>query len=408
METSKTKELTNFLYTSHTDKGLVRANNEDSSGYVDSVNGHVFMVCDGCGGLPCGEKASQTVVNSLKFFFTNYYYKDPVQAIRDAIDYAQTRLIEEGRQHPECKGMATTLVLVLIRYNKAYYAHIGDSRIYFLGRGELKQITKDDSYVQTLVDSGKISVEEAETHPRKNELTQVMGMKPSPTPHICPQPLFPGDDEIILLCTDGLYNMMSAQDIHAILSRSGYIEDKGAELMRTALDNGGYDNVTFQLIKFFNLDNTTERTDQTMVRPTDDEAAAIKRTPVAMAIVSVLIIVLGVLMYLKDAKENAAQEQNSPVSASGEQVAIYDVATQTEADSVAAIYGLQPGQIEAVLQPDGRRQMRIPVRKIHTVRPYDNLETLQLLYGVPMEKIIKVNGLKGGYLDPAREIIIPL
>jgi len=407
METSKTKELTNFLYTSHTDKGLVRANNEDSSGYVDSVNGHVFMVCDGCGGLPCGEKASQTVVNSLKFFFTNYYYKDPVQAIRDAIDYAQTRLIEEGRQHPECKGMATTLVLVLIRYNKAYYAHIGDSRIYFLGRGELKQITKDDSYVQTLVDSGKISVEEAETHPRKNELTQVMGMKPSPTPHICPQPLFPGDDEIILLCTDGLYNMMSAQDIHAILSRSGYIEDKGAELMRTALDNGGYDNVTFQLIKFFNLDNTTERTDQTMVRPTDDEAAAIKRTPVAMAIVSVLIIVLGVLMYLKDAKENAAQEQNSPVSASGEQVAIYDVATQTEADSVAAIYGLQPGQIEAVLQPDGRRQMRIPVRKIHTVRPYDNLETLQLLYGVPMEKIIKVNGLKGGYLDPAREIIIP-
>ncbi|MBO4772950.1 MAG: LysM peptidoglycan-binding domain-containing protein, partial [Bacteroidales bacterium] len=125
-------------------------------------------------------------------------------------------------------------------------------------------------------------------------------------------------------------------------------------------------------------------------------------------IVSVLIIVLGVLMYLKDAKENAAQEQNSPVSASGEQVAIYDVATQTEADSVAAIYGLQPGQIEAELQPDGRRQMRIPVRKIHTVRPYDNLETLQLLYGVPKEKIIKVNGLKGGYLDPAREIIIPL
>ncbi|MBQ5551654.1 MAG: serine/threonine-protein phosphatase, partial [Bacteroidales bacterium] len=156
METSKTKELTNFLYTSHTDKGAVRANNEDSSGYVDSVNGHVFVVCDGCGGLPCGEKASQTVVNSLKFFFTNYYYKDPVQGIKDAIDYAQTRLLEEGRQHPECAGMATTLVLVLVRYNKAYYAHIGDSRIYFLSKGQLKQITKDDSYVQALVDSGKL------------------------------------------------------------------------------------------------------------------------------------------------------------------------------------------------------------------------------------------------------------
>jgi serine/threonine protein phosphatase PrpC len=408
METPKTKELTNFLYTSHTDKGAVRANNEDSSGYVDSVNGHVFVVCDGCGGLPYGERASQTVVNSLKFFFTNYYYKDPIQAIRDAIDYAQNRLIEEGRQHPECQGMATTLVLVLIRYSKAYYAHIGDSRIYFFAKGQLKQITKDDSYVQALVDSGKLMPSLAETHPRKNELTQAMGMRPSPVPHICSQPLYPADDEVLLLCTDGLYNMVSAQDIHATLSRSGYIEDKGAELMRTAIANGGYDNITFQLIKFFNLENTNERTDQTIVRPTEEEAAAIKRTPVAMAILSVLIIILGVLMYLKEAKENAAQEQNSSASASCEQVAIYDITTQADVDSIAAIYGLQPAQIETITQPDGGRQMRVPVKKIHTVRLYDNLETLQLLYGVPKERIIKINGLRDGFLEPAREIIIPL
>lgn len=410
METSKTKELTNFLYTSHTDKGAVRANNEDSSGYVDSVNGHVFVVCDGCGGLPYGERASQTVVNSLKFFFTNYYYKDPIQAIRDAIDYAQNRLIEEGRQHPECQGMATTLVLVLIRYNKAYYAHIGDSRIYFFAKGQLKQITKDDSYVQTLVDSGKISADEAETHSRKNELIQVMGMTPAPTPHVCAQPLRPTDDEVILLCTDGLYNMMSRQDIHAILSRSGYIEDKGAELMRTAIANGGYDNITFQLIKFFNLENTTERTDQTPVNVVNaDEAAAIKRTPVALAILSVLVIILGVLMYLKEAKKSATySEPNSSASAPSEQVAIYDVSTQNDADSIAAIYGLQLSQVETITQPDGRRQMRIPVRKIHTVRFYDDLRTIERLYGVPMEKIKKVNGIKGDVLEPAREIIIPL
>jgi hypothetical protein len=202
--------------------------------------------------------------------------------------------------------------------------------------------------------------------------------------------------------------MVSAQDIHATLSRSGYIEDKGAELMRTAIANGGYDNITFQLIKFFNLENTNERTDQTFVRPTEDEAAAIKRTPVALAILSVLIIILGVLMYLKEAKENAAQEQNSSASASCEQVAIYDITTQADVDSIAAIYGLQPAQIETITQPDGGRQMRVPVRKIHTVRIYDNLETLQLLYGVPKERIIKVNGLRDGFLEPAREIIIPL
>lgn len=410
METPKTKELTNFLYTSHTDKGCIRDNNEDSSGYVDSVNGHVFVVCDGCGGLPCGEKASQTVVNSLKFFFTNYYYKDPVQAIKDAIDYAQTRLIEEGRQHPECRGMATTLVLVLIRYNKAYYAHIGDSRIYFLGRGQLKQITKDDSYVQTLVDSGKITAEEAESHPRKNELMQVMGMTPSPTPHICAQPLFPADDEMILLCTDGLYNMVSAQDIHAILSRSGYIEDKGAELLRTAIENGGYDNITFQIIKFFNLENTTERTDQTPLRTDEEEVAAIRRTPVVMAILSVVIIILGVLMYLKEAKENAISNQNPAAQpASGtDQAAIYDIRTQRDADSIAAIYGIQPDNAEITTHPDGRKQMRIPVRKIHTVRFYDNLNTIERLYGVPKEKIKKINGLHDDDINNVQELIIPL
>ena len=409
METPKTKELTNFLYTSHTDKGCLRTNNEDSLGYVDSVNGHVFVVCDGCGGLPCGEKASQTVVSSLKFFFTNYYYKDPVQGIKDAIDYAQTRLIEEGRQHPECAGMATTLVLVLVRYNKVYYANIGDSRIYFFAGSQLMQITHDDSYVQRLVDLGKLTPEEAATHPRKNELIQAMGMNPSPVPHVSQHPIVPGDDEVILLCTDGLYNMVSHQDIFATLSRRGYIEDKGAELMRTAIENGGYDNITFQLIKFFNVDATAERTDQTPVAPEED-ASATKRTPVVMAILSVIIIILGVLMYLKEAKKQSQDIQNPAQTSTcgGDNVAIYDISSAASVDSIAALYGIDPQQIPMESFPDGRRQLRIPVRKIHTVRFYDNLATLEKLYGTPREKIIRVNGLKGESLEPAREIIIPL
>jgi hypothetical protein len=120
------------------------------------------------------------------------------------------------------------------------------------------------------------------------------------------------------------------------------------------------------------------------------------------------VIILGVLMYLKEAKKNAAAENNSAVSAPSDQVAIYDVATRRDADSIAAIYGLQLSQVETITQPDGRMQMRIPVRKIHTVRFYDDLRTIERLYGVPMEKIKKVNGIKGDVLEPAREIIIPL
>ena len=411
METSKTKELTNFLYTSHTDKGAVRSNNEDSSGYVDSVNGHVFVVCDGCGGLPCGERASQTVVNSLKFFFTNYYYKDPVQAIKDAIDYSQTRLMEEGRHHPECAGMATTLVLVLVRYNKVYYANIGDSRIYFYSRGKLRQITKDDSYVQHLIDIGELTPEQAAEHPNKNVLTQAMGMQPSPTPHISQEPILPADGEMLLLCTDGLFNMVSADDIHATLSRRGYIEDKGAELLRTAINNGGLDNITFQIIKFFNIDITAERTEQTPLVADKETITATKRTPIAVAILSVVIIILGVLMYLKEVKK---QEQEARIAAQAQSpgsdyVAIYDIDSTTNVESIAELYGLDSKQLESVtsILPDGCRQLRIPVKKIHTARFYDNLSTLELLYGTPKEKIKRINGIKGESIEPAREIIIP-
>ncbi len=408
METAKTKELTNFLYTSHTDKGAVRSNNEDSCGYVDSVNGHVFVVCDGCGGMPCGEKASQTVVNSLKFFFTNYYYKDPIQAIKDAIDYAQTRLLEEGRIHPECEGMATTLVLALVRYNKVYYANIGDSRIYYLSRGELRQVTKDDSYVQHLVDSGKLKPEDAESHPRKNELVQAMGLD-TIEPHVYRHPLTPDDDEMVLLCTDGLYNMVPRQDILATLSRSGYIEDKGAELLRTAIDNGGYDNITFQLIKFFNINSVTaERTEQTAVVAEDANDVAEKRTPVTVAILSVLVIILGVLMYLKEAKTHASVGQGR-VDFGGDEVVVCDLGAANSLDSIAGIFGVEPQSITVTSFPDGRCQVRVPVKKIHIVRFYDNLMTLEMLYGTPREKIIRANSLHGEFdIEPASEIIIPL
>ena len=173
---AETKELANFYYISLTDKGMVRSRNEDYLGYFDTVNGHIFVVCDGIGGLPCGDKAAQTVVNSVKFFFSNFYYRDVHKALEDALDYAQNRMAEEARTDRECAGMGCTVVLALVRYNKVYYAHMGDSRIYFMHNRKLQQLTQDDSYVQQLVNEGKISQQEAENHPRKNELVRAMGM----------------------------------------------------------------------------------------------------------------------------------------------------------------------------------------------------------------------------------------
>ncbi|MCQ2252932.1 MAG: protein phosphatase 2C domain-containing protein [Bacteroidales bacterium] len=402
METAKTKELTNFHYISLTDVGARRSNNEDSAGYFDTPNGHVFVVCDGCGGMPCGERASQAVVSSMKFFFTNFYYKDPYAAIKDAISYAHNRLIEEGQKNYECSGMATTLVLVLIRYNKAYYGHVGDSRIYYYSHRQLSQITHDDSYVQHLVDTGKISAMEAETHPRKNELLQVMGqLEKEPEPHICERPIDPNEDDMLLLCTDGLFNMVSSNDICATLSRRGYIEDKGMDLIKNAIANGGFDNVTLQIIKFFNVDIHTDKTEQTPIYNDYDTSKG--HTPLAIAIIAIVLSVLGVLFYLKETKK---QESRAAANTAHGEYITYDITQSTNIDSILQVFGI-PKSKAIFADNNGQQTMQIPVRKVMTARYYDTPTLLEQLYGVPRERIIKVNNLKNQNTEPGREIIIP-
>lgn len=407
METQKTRELTNFHYISLTDVGRRRQNNEDSSGYFDTPNGHVFVVCDGCGGMPCGEKASQGVVNSMKFFFNNFYYKDPIAAIKDAIKYAHNFLISEGEKDWSCQGMATTVVLVLIRYNKAYYGHVGDSRIYFLSGRSFSQITRDDSYVQHLVDKGEITPEQAETHPRKNELMQVMGQEHEPPePHVCAKPIMPSNGDLLMLCTDGLFNMVQHQELRAVLMQRGYIEEKGAQLIKTALDNGGLDNVTLQIIKFFNVETTAESTGQSKVMQPEEQAVPKGRTSLTIAILAIIIVVLSVMLYLREnRRHDSASADATPAT---ELMVRYNLDTIANPDSLIQMFGIENGKV-IYTNDSGIRLMCIPVKAIITARYFDNINTLEMLYNTPREKIIRANNLDGnGHIRPAQQLIIPL
>ena len=394
MENLKTRELANFHYISLTDIGNHRKNNEDYLGYFDTVNGHVFVVCDGCGGLPCGEKASRTAVNSFKFFFSNFYYKDPFQAINDAVDYAQNRILEEEKHDSECIGMATTMVLVLIRYNKAYYAHIGDSRIYYFSKRSLSCLTKDDSYVQMLVDEGKITPEEAEKHPRKNELTRVMGMRPPCKAHVCTSALEPGKGDLLLLCTDGLYNMVKESEIKAALAHRGYIEDKGMELVNTAKKNGGYDNITLQIIKFYNVNE--EKTAQSpIINPK-------KKSSLLIGISVILFLIAGIILALRYGKDRKTDNFSEGKNVYAE----FCTDTLTNKDSVIRAFEAVPEKV-VFKNENGKNMMYLPVKKILTVRYYDNVYTLSKLYNTPAELIMRVNNLKDTRIEPGTEIIIP-
>ena len=399
MESTKTRELANFHYISLTDKGNLRENNEDYFGYFDTVNGHVFVVCDGCGGLPCGEKASRTVVNAFKFFFSNFYYKDPFQAINDAVDYAQNCLKDEQSHDHTCYGMATTMVLVLVRYNKAYYANIGDSRIYYFSKRQFTLLTKDDSYVQMLVDRGELTLQEAEKHPRKNELTKVMGgMQQACKANVCAVPLDPLDGDLLLLCTDGLYNMVKETDIKAALAHRGYIEDKGTELIETAKKNGGLDNITLQIIKFYNVNY--EKTEQ---RPSfSGILGGKKKNSFIISVFVVLLLLSVIVLALRYGKKHRTEFQNFTQGT----ILEVDIDTVKNADSLISLFEINPEHVNVKFK-DGKKMMYLPIKKIITVRYYDDIYTLSKLYSTPVELILKVNSLKNTHLEPGTEIIIP-
>ncbi len=396
---AETKELTNFHYISLTDKGCVRTNNEDYLGYFDTLNGHVFVVCDGIGGLPCGEKASQTVVNSVKFFFSNFYYKDPFQAISDALNYANDRIDEETANDFSCHGMGTTVVLALVRYNKVYYAHLGDSRIYFLHEGKLIRLTRDDSYVEHLVEEGKLSADEISNHPRKNELTAAMGLYGSP--HICTAPVTPSEKDLILLCTDGLYNMLSEKEIHSVLCRRGHIEDKGMDMLKTAIKRGATDNISLQIIKFYNVDSrTTISTTQAPVAKTSQR----KKLVIALEILLAVLFVVGIaVMRFGNRTQPTTERPTRPPQN-------YSINIKTDTtcniDSVSLLYGVKIEDI-VIFSKGGNYIMNIPVKKILKTRYYDNLATFERLYGTSRKRIMIVNNLTSPHISPGTTITIP-
>lgn len=240
--------------------GKVRKGQEDSHGVAKATpNGDVFVVCDGMGGHVGGQKASSIAVDSILEYLKREKYDDSVKALDQALQFANMQILGHASRHPELKGMGTTACILLLRGNEAYIAHVGDSRIYlYLGKEkQLHRVTKDHSYVQTLVDlpdghPEKISDEEAESHPNKNRILKALGIKPELYPTITSKPILPKTGDVFLICSDGLNGMISDDTICGVLSGRGSIKQKGNLLIDLAMEAGGRDNITVELIQISN------------------------------------------------------------------------------------------------------------------------------------------------------------
>ena len=216
--------------------GKVRRNNEDS---LIVIEPETFVVADGMGGASAGEVASQMLVEVVKIVLENVPAPWNEKVLARAIIVANEKILETARQNDDYRGMGTTATILSLNEAQAYFAHVGDSRIYLLRDNQLQQLTEDHSYVDTLVRRGELTAEEARVHPMKNVLMQAVGAVKELYIDAANFAVQSGDK--FLLCTDGLTNMVDDVTITKILQTASNPADA---LIEAALEAGGKDNVT--------------------------------------------------------------------------------------------------------------------------------------------------------------------
>jgi len=243
-----------------TDVGMVRDHNEDAVMVVDYVRdslvepdqNHLCVVCDGMGGAEAGEVAAAIAVKTIREYVETRLASaetvDPGKLMSAALEEANSKILEYVGSHPESRGMGSTGVTALVTQNGAAVAWVGDSRGYLLESGALRQVTKDHSLVQRLIDIGQITPEQARTHEHKNVITRSLGARqsgPAGAEAVAVR-LKRGDQ--LLLCSDGLTTHVEDKDVAAILRRHRDPYDAARELIAAANAGGGTDNITVIVI----------------------------------------------------------------------------------------------------------------------------------------------------------------
>ena len=234
-----------------TDVGKAREINEDSYYVPQNDNDlQIFIVADGMGGYNGGEIASSLAIKTAKNYIETNFISTPKdresmqELIKSSMQYANMVVYEKSKENKELDGMGTTLEICLLYEGRLYVGHIGDSRIYRIRNHIIRKLTNDHSYVETLVKDGKITKEEAKTHPKKNMLMKALGC----TEYIEPDVMVRGfqKDDILLMASDGLTNMVDEKEIYTIVTNNK--EDVAERLIERANEAGGYDNITALIV----------------------------------------------------------------------------------------------------------------------------------------------------------------
>lgn len=232
-------------------KGKKRENNEDACYVLPEQD--VYIIADGVGGSNAGEIASRNTVMSIAKMVKEYSIteiegeEELKSCFAKMINRANAEILELSGKHADNKGMATTLVVCCVKDDMAYFANVGDSRAYIWRRGEIFQLTEDHTYVNSLKKLGILTEEEAETHKNKNMITKAIGAEATVEPDFYRTHL--EDEDIIVMCTDGLYGEVDDISMSKIIAGEDNMTALAERLVDAANDAGGRDNITVVCIK---------------------------------------------------------------------------------------------------------------------------------------------------------------
>lgn len=234
------------------DIGRKRNSNQDYADYFYSSSQHLlFVLCDGVGGNQAGEVASRQTTEYIGRAFQKIDHPLSLSEMKTwcltIIQEVNDFIVETASQNEDYEGMGTTLVLVTIIESVILICHVGDSRVYAYQKGQINQLTQDHSLVNELVRTGEISVEESYHHPRRNVVTQSIGVPTSLKPEVTELPSY--QVERLLLCSDGLNAMLRDEEIANIMAQNADLVELGQALIEAANQAGGFDNITLILIE---------------------------------------------------------------------------------------------------------------------------------------------------------------
>lgn len=235
-----------------TDIGRKRQLNEDYVYAGQEAIGsfsNLFIVADGMGGHKAGDHASRETVEIMLDSISQRLTPDPRETFLEALKAANSKVFQDARRSFELEGMGTTVVACTISDNRLFAVNVGDSRLYLINEKEIRQITVDHSLVEEMIREGILTRDRARSHPKKNIITRAVGVMAEVEPDFFELELKAGDK--VLLCSDGLSNMLEDEELAVIVNSVGSLEDKAKMLVDAANGNGGKDNISVILVDPF-------------------------------------------------------------------------------------------------------------------------------------------------------------